>query len=190
MSLKIYLAGPDVFLADARRVGMRKEQICREFGFEGLFPLDGDAAVAADHVKIFRANCLLMHRADIGVFNLTPFRGPSADPGTVFELGFMFALNKPVFGYTSSAADYLQRVHGVPVPGGEPNSRLWDCNGYAVEDFGLSDNLMVVQAIRDSGGSIAVVEEKVEPAGGAPLAAFEAFRACLKDISETYRGHR
>jgi nucleoside 2-deoxyribosyltransferase len=132
-----------------------------------------------------------MHRADIGVFNLTPFRGPSADPGTVFELGFLFARNKPVFGYTGSAADYVQRVHGVPGPGGEPNSRPLDCNGYAVEDFGLADNLMVVQAIRDSGGSIAVVEEKVESAGGgATLAAFEAFRACLKIISETYRGHR
>jgi len=28
------------------------------------------------------------------VFNLTPFRGPSADAGTVFELGFMYSKGK------------------------------------------------------------------------------------------------
>ncbi len=130
MTLKIYLAGPDVFLADARRAGLRKQEICREFGFEGLFPFDNDAAVAADHVKTFRANCALMRLADIGVFNVTPFRGPSADPGTVFELGFLFALSKPVFGYTNSTSDYLQRVPAVFGPTGEPNARPWDSNGW------------------------------------------------------------
>ena len=48
MALKIYLAGPDVFLADARRVGRRKQELCREYGFEGLFPLDKDEAVGPD----------------------------------------------------------------------------------------------------------------------------------------------
>jgi nucleoside 2-deoxyribosyltransferase len=158
---------------------LRKQEICRAFGFDGLFPFAEDAAGVADHVKIFRANCLLMRQADIGVFNLTPFRGPSADPGTVFELGFLFALGKRAFGYSSSTADYLQRVPAVFDPAAEPNTRPCDPNGYAVENFGLSDNLMVVQAIRDSGGTIAVAPEK---AGGEPLAAFEAFRACLEII--------
>src|SRR5437899_12125756 len=94
MALKIYLAGPDVFLADARAVGERKKALCQEFGFEGLFPLDNDEDVGADAAKIFRANCSLMRQADIGLFNLTPFRGPSADAGTVFELGFLFARGK------------------------------------------------------------------------------------------------
>lgn len=182
MSLKIYLGGPDVFLADSRRVGLRKQEICRAFGFDGLFPAGEDAGGGADHVKIFRANCSLMRQADAGVFNLTPFRGPSADPGTVFELGFMFALGKRVFGYTSSTADYLQRVPVVFNPAAGPDARPCDPDGYAVENFGLGDNLMVVQAIRDSGGTIAVVPEQAGRAGCEPLAAFEAFRACLEII--------
>ena len=88
MAVSIYLAGPDVFLANALEVGERKRELCRRFGFEGLFPLDQDESVGADAAKIFQANCALMRRADIGLFNLTPFRGPSADCGTVFELGF------------------------------------------------------------------------------------------------------
>jgi nucleoside 2-deoxyribosyltransferase len=132
-----------------------------------------------------------MRLADIGVCNLTPFRGPSADPGTVFELGFLFALNKPVFGYSGSATDYIQRVPAVVIPAGEPDARPWDPNGHAVENFGLGDNLMIVQAIEDSGGSIAVVQEKAGPAGGESLAAFEAFRACLEMIRERVsRGRR
>ena len=36
MALKIYLAGPDVFLADARAVGERKKALCQEFGFDSM----------------------------------------------------------------------------------------------------------------------------------------------------------
>lgn len=175
--IKIYLAGPDVFLADARRVGERKQQICREFGFEGLFPLDNDDAVGADAAKIFRENCALMRKADAGVFNLTPFRGPSADAGTVFELGFMFALGKPVYGYTSATGNYLKRVSAlepVKLREGEPSDR----DGYAVENFGLIDNLMIAHAIEASDGAVAAVAEPT--ASGASLAAFEAFKACLQ----------
>jgi nucleoside 2-deoxyribosyltransferase len=182
MSLKIYLAGPDVFLADAKSVGLKKQEICREFGFEGLFPLDSDESVCANPVKIFRTNCSLMRQADIGVFNLTPFRGPSADPGTIFELGFLFAHGKPVYGYTSVATDYLQRVPVILSLSGEQKARPRDSNGYVVENFGLSDNLMIVQAIQDSGGVITIVEEKTGEASVTPLAAFQAYKACLKVI--------
>ena len=181
--LKIYLAGPDVFLPDARRVGQEKQQICRELGFEGLFPLDDEEAVGADAAKIFQANCSLMRRADVGLFNLTPFRGPSADPGTVFELGFLFAKGKPVYGYTGAAKSYGDRVAatvGLHVDqAGQPRDR----DRYAVENFGLYDNLMIVRAIHDSGGILVAVEERNEEAG-ASLAAFQAFKACLEVISE------
>jgi nucleoside 2-deoxyribosyltransferase len=87
MPIMIYLAGPDVFLPDAIEVGRQKKAICQEFGFEGLFPADNDLGVEVDAATIFRANCAQMKRADIGVFNLSPFRSPSADVGTVFESG-------------------------------------------------------------------------------------------------------
>ncbi|MFC7552233.1 nucleoside 2-deoxyribosyltransferase [Pseudoroseomonas wenyumeiae] len=41
---------------------------------------------------------------------MTPFRGPSADAGTVFELGFMRALGRPVFGYANAVANFRDRT--------------------------------------------------------------------------------
>lgn len=174
---KLYLAGPDVFLADARAVGERKRALCWEFGFEGLFPLDNDEDVGGNAPRIFRDNCALMQQADIGLFNLTPFRGPSADVGTVFELGFLFAQGKPVYGYTAAPQRYRERVarSGRVVEQNGPRDR----DGYAIEDFDLIDNLMIVRAIEDAGGVIAAVENAGDGTDGDPLAAFRAFTACL-----------
>lgn len=179
MAQRLYLAGPDVFLADARDIGRRKQEICREFGFEGLFPLDNDDTVGRDAASIFRANCALMQRADIGLFNLTPFRGPSADAGTVFELGYMFASGKAVHGYSSVSTAYRARVG----PGLESLAAPRDGNGYAIENFGLTDNLMIVRAILEAGGELTSIEENAGAADSASLAAFRAFRACLEAVS-------
>jgi nucleoside 2-deoxyribosyltransferase len=176
---RVYLAGPDVFLADARDIGRRKQKICRELGYEGLFPLDNDDVVGRDAASIFRANCALMQQADIGLFNLTPFRGPSADAGTVFELGYMYARGKPVHGYSSVPASYRARVG----PALEQHAAPRDGDGYAIEDFGLIDNLMIVRAILEAGGELTAIEEKPGARHSASLAAFRAFRACLEAIS-------
>lgn len=182
MELSIYLAGPDVFLPNAIEVGRMKVDLCRRFGFKGLFPLDQDEDVDDDAAKIFRANCGLMERADIGMFNLTPFRGPSADAGTVFELGFMFSRGKPVFGYSSSSAVYKDRVEAIEGPVLDRQGIRWDRSGYNVEDFGLTDNLMIERAIRDAGGTIVTAEET----SGDPLAALQAFEACLAIVANAH----
>jgi nucleoside 2-deoxyribosyltransferase len=194
MTLRIYLAGPDVFLRNAREVGNRKREVCQAFGFEGLFPLDKDVSVGQDAAAIFQANCSRMRRADIGLFNLTPFRGPSADVGTIFELGFMFALGKPLFGYANASGVYRERVDALLGPVARQSGHLWDRDGYEVEDFGLRDNLMVVRGILESGGTIAVVDEKArrekteeqgkDDDAGEPLAAFRAFKVCLQGVRE------
>ena len=38
--MKIYLAGPDVFLHDAVDIGRRKVEMCKRHGLIGLYPLD------------------------------------------------------------------------------------------------------------------------------------------------------
>jgi nucleoside 2-deoxyribosyltransferase len=40
--LKVYLAGPEVFLSEAIAIGLRKE-LCSRYGFEGLDPFDNEA---------------------------------------------------------------------------------------------------------------------------------------------------
>jgi nucleoside 2-deoxyribosyltransferase len=163
---KIYLAGPDVFLSDASEIGRQKCAICRQFGFEGLFPLDQQLGDAPTGTDIFRADIALMREADIGLFNLSPFRGPSADPGTVFELGMMMAMGKRVFGYRNTERLYHQRVQE---------------DGYLIERFGLGDNLMIDCAILEAGGVIAAQTEDA-------LAAMAAFRLAIEEVWRQVNG--
>lgn len=154
LMLKVYLAGPDVFLSDAIQIGRQKKQLCSRFGLEGLFPFDNEITTSENEQRvdrlIYRANEEMMRKADLGIFNLTPFRGPSADAGTVFELGLMVGLGKPVFGYTNDPSDYAQRV---PVSASDLQVHpLRDASGMAVENFGNFDNLMIEWSLMEHGG--------------------------------------
>ncbi len=53
--MKIYLAGPDVFLHDAVDIGRRKVEMCKRHGLVGLYPLDNaiDPAAEDASVRIF-----------------------------------------------------------------------------------------------------------------------------------------
>jgi nucleoside 2-deoxyribosyltransferase len=105
----VYLAGPEVFLANAAQLGQEKKARCERRGFSGRFPLEPDLAFEADEAlsgRIFEANVALLRACDAVVANLTPFRGASADVGTVFEIGFARALGKPIFAYANVVLPY------------------------------------------------------------------------------------
>ncbi len=175
----IYLGGPDVFLPNAIEVGRMKMQMCVEFGFEGLFPLDNDEELLGNPEKIFRVNRERMDKAKIGLFNLTPFRGPSADVGTVFELGYMFAQEKRLFGYTSDKSAYWERLATID----REKEQMRDADGLSIEPFGLIDNLVVVRSIIDSGGFIEKGPEQLKRKVDV-LPAFKAFRICLEKLKQ------
>lgn len=149
--MRIYLAGPEVFLPDPLGMGAAKKAVCARHGLTGVFPLDAPAPMPSgppDWRRIHAANEAHIQGCDALVANLTPFRGPAADPGTVFELGYMRGLGRPVFGYTHLPHDYLARVEGARQVGG-----VWrDAEGHEIEDFGLAENLMLEGAIAASGG--------------------------------------
>ena len=146
--MKIYLAGPDVFLPDAIDIGRRKAELCTRHGLIGLYPLDNaiDSTAKNASLRIFRGNQTMMIEADAIIANLTPFRGPGADAGTVYELGFMAGRGKLCLGYSNDPSSYADRVRGFT----DVNSRdghLIDALGLTVEDFGLIDNLMMIHAL-------------------------------------------
>jgi nucleoside 2-deoxyribosyltransferase len=148
----VYLAGPEVFLPDAVEIGRRKQALCTAYGFAGLYPLDNEIPAATPERTdklIYDANTAMMQRADFCICNLTPFRGPGADAGTVFELGLMVGLGKKVFAYTNDVADYVHRVESF-APGSRQHLR--DRHELSVEDFGNFDNLMLEWAVRESSG--------------------------------------
>jgi nucleoside 2-deoxyribosyltransferase len=175
--VKVYLAGPDVFLPDAIACGRRKRDICAAHGLVGLFPLDKeidptgmDAAAA-----IFQANTSMMRDADAIVANLTPFRGPSADAGTVYELGFMAARGKFCMGYSNMPGVYLDRVAGT-----RANGQFLDSAGLLIEDFGLADNLMIIEAL-DRYGHALITPQQTPADVWRDLTAFEA---CVRIVAE------
>jgi nucleoside 2-deoxyribosyltransferase len=145
---KIYLAGPDVFLHDAVEIGRRKVELCARHGLTGIYPLDNAVDLTAQDasLRIFRGNETMMIAADAIVANLTPFRGPGADAGTVYELGYMAGRGKLCLGYSNDPACYADRVREFTDVTSR-DGRLVDARGLTVEDFGLSDNLMMIHAL-------------------------------------------
>ncbi len=136
----IYLAGPDVFRPDAIAWGTQLKALCTAAGAIGLYPLDNETHL--DPVAIRAANLAMIERADAVVANITPFRGPSADVGTVYELGYAAALNKLVVAYSADAAsDYATRVPAISREAGAARDR----DDMLIEAFDppLTDNLML-----------------------------------------------
>jgi nucleoside 2-deoxyribosyltransferase len=180
MSVSVYLAGPDVFLPDALEVGRRKREICAKHGLRASFPLDNEIGGAGltprEHAfKIERANEELIRASAMVFANLSPFRGPSLDPGTAFEVGFARALGLRVHGYSCREALFAART--VYYSGMEDDAER-DVHGYSIERFGLVDNLMVDGAIAASGGHIVCVESD-------DLSAFAAFERLVADVART-----
>jgi len=153
--MRVYLAGPDVFLPNPVERGGMLKRICAAHGLVGVFPLDdldgGDPpalGTLSTPFRIARRNELHIEACAALIANLTPFRGPSADVGTVFEIGFMRALGRPVFGWSNVAAKFAVRTRAFV--GGDGAT---DPTGMLVEDFGIADNLMIEGGIAASGGA-------------------------------------
>jgi nucleoside 2-deoxyribosyltransferase len=147
--MKIYLAGPDVFLPDALDIGKRKAAICARHGVQGHYPLDNavDLAAGDASLTIFKGNEAMMDAADAVIANLTPFRGPSADAGTVYELGYMAGRGKFCLAYSNDPAVYVERVARFDAVTKSADGHLVDSHGLTVEDFGWPDNLMMIHAL-------------------------------------------
>lgn len=176
---RVYLAGPDVFLPDPQRAGAAKKALCERHGFAGVFPLDADLELEGlprrdAALAIGAANEALIRGCQLLVANLTPFRGPSADAGTVWELGFACGLGLTVFGYSNVARDFAARTRAF---------LREHPDGLALESFDLADNLMLVHAIEKSGGTF-VAKATARAKRYTDLAAFEE---CLAAAAARYR---
>ena len=181
MTKKIYLAGPEVFLSNAREILDRKASIAREAGFTPLSP--GDLQIPPADTRIAHGcniNAVdeqMMVEADAIIANITPFRGIAADTGTSYELGFMCALNKRVFAYTNVATNHFSRVmkyyHGIAAP--DDAGRFRGPDGLSIENFDMADNLMLHGGIIRRGGVVIVGDAHPDEI----FTDLSAFRECL-----------
>jgi nucleoside 2-deoxyribosyltransferase len=183
--MRVYLAGPDVFLPDAVDIGRRKAELCALHGLAGLYPLDKaiDLAAKDASLRIFRGNETMMLEADAIIANLTPFRGPGADAGTVYELGYMAGRGKLCLGYSNDPSSYVDRVREFTDVTSR-DGRLVDALGLTVEDFGLADNLMMIHAL-DLHGCALVTPRQVPADVWHDLGAFET---CVRMAAERLAG--
>lgn len=180
---RIYLAGPEVFLREAKAVGERKKALCKSYGFEGVFPIDVEINVEGKSPReiglcISEVNEGLIKSCAFVIANITPFRGPSADVGTVYEMGFAHALGKKVLAYTNIAAPFTQRTVEAlkDQVKRDDDGKLRDSHGMFVEEVELVDNLMIDGCIHANSGSLVVTSA---PAG--ELFTFlGGFEECLK----------
>jgi nucleoside 2-deoxyribosyltransferase len=185
--LKIYLAGPEVFLPDALAMGAKKKALCRNYGFEGLFPLDSEilpGGGARLDRQIYAANIAMIRAADAAILNLTPYQSPSADVGTIFELGFLTALGKPAFAYTNESESLLTRMQNARLAQYDEKNAVWrDGEGNEIEDFGNADNLMIDASLDGVGHGFVrrqvKAEERWRDLGG--------FEECLRQVREYFR---
>ena len=154
---RVYLAGPEVFLPNAKEIGKDKKALCKKYDFEGVFPLDNEVD-AKDKTPRDIGFCIsalneeLIRSCDFVIANITPFRGPSADVGTAYEMGFAHALGKVVFAYTNVSALFTERT--VKTVNSQVNrgkdGKLRDVNGMFIEELDLTDNLMMDGCINAS----------------------------------------
>jgi nucleoside 2-deoxyribosyltransferase len=185
--VRIYLAGPEVFLANAKEIGEAKKALCKKYGFEGVFPIDVEVDADGKSPRelglcISTINESLIKSCQMVIANITPFRGPSADVGTAYEMGFAHALGKRVYAYSNTAVPFTERT--IKALGGDVvrrEGKLWDAHCMFVEEVSLTDNLMIDGCI-NANSCCLVVEEA--PAG--QLFTFlGGFEKCLKAAQET-----
>lgn len=188
MPPRVYLAGPDVFLPDAQARAATLKAICARHGLVAVSPLDEIAeppewARLAEAARLYRRNEAHMRSCAGIIANLTPFRGPSADVGTAFEVGFMRALGRPVFAWSTVAEGLATRtlmLAGAPAADEPFAAELRDPDGLLVENFGLFDNLMLDGAICASGGGLALAASAARWGDLGPFeTAVRAAAACL-----------
>jgi len=188
---QIYLAGPDVFLPNAVAISAAKRELCTKYQFVGLSPLDNELDVSklpkrAAAQQISASNEAMIRQCDLVIANVTPFRGPSADVGTVYEMGFARALGKPVLAYSNAPGNFLERTRdalGARVRR-RASGQLEDAFHMAIEDFDCVENLMIDGAVTHDGPGI-VVNPTPEDRRYTDLAAFEE---CLRLAHKLYVG--
>lgn len=160
---RIYLAGPEVFLPNALEIGDRKKQLCDAYNFTGIFPCDRkiNTQGLTPHeagLSISRANEELIKTCDLVIANITPFRGPSLDVGTAFEIGFARAQGLVIFAYSNVASLYTERVAADPAFGVHQDGEVMrDQHDMLLEEYHMIDNLMIDGGVLYSGGSLTTI---------------------------------
>jgi len=191
--MRVYLAGPEVFLPNAVEAGQKKKDICTKYGLTGVYPLDSGADLSGDDqaliaLRICEANERLIRTCSFLIANMTPFRGPSADVGTAYEMGYARGHGLRVFAYTNEEDRFVARTLSFLGDSAKPAQVFGapgfvDGEGMAVESFtGLWDNLMLDGAVIGSGSHVVAQTPLLSPR----CSNLGAFEACVAEAVRVF----
>ncbi len=148
-ALRLYLAGPEVFLPNGIENAEKQRKLCEKYGFIPMHPMDNNLDLGKldmeAAMKIYMADIDQLRKSDILVANCNGFRGVCMDDGTAYELGFGNALGKPSYGYIKELTSLVARtVRDYSCHLLEGESLFRDREGYLItDDFGTLINLMM-----------------------------------------------
>merc|ERR1712119_151684 len=172
---RVYLAGPDLFRTNGIEIGIKKKKILTDLGLTPYYPGDSEFDIEDEYIKGLDsqsagmeptpeqlkektekvAMCIaqghekfMRENACCAIIDCSPYRGPSMDAGTIFELGFMRALGKPCFGFTNVATNFNKRSRAFS--GVKDDITDVGEDGNRFEEFNTADNLMIDNGINDS----------------------------------------
>ena len=136
MTRKVYIPGPSVFHLRSKDIFAGYARICFQLKLELLTPSTDQTSSST---AIFYGNVELIDKADGVVADISPFRGPHCDVGTAWEIAYSFARRKPVFAFSNDTRPLSERIAS--------RTSGFDCNGNAIENFGLAENLMIAESL-------------------------------------------
>ncbi len=155
----VYLAGYEVFFSPGEVLDFsgRKRAVCEAHGLVGHFPGDLELREGSRQQDALRARAIyeidvdMMARCGSIVANLTPFRGPSADAGTCWELGHFVGAGKLALAYTNDRRPYEERFedeHGA-AGGREAADGEYACDegGCLIDMQMRADNCMLTECL-------------------------------------------
>jgi nucleoside 2-deoxyribosyltransferase len=186
--MKIYIAGPEIFLENAIEVMGAKKRLCAKYGHAGICPFDTDIEEIANTfecgLRIAAENERLIDSCDVVIANITPFRGHNADPGTIYEIGYARAKGKTILAYTYSSDTHSDRIcmdyyeHDVE---DFKDFKRGSLDKKFIDDFGMAENAMIDGGIHASGGTI-IPNGTSRGLDFDNVEGFEAFEACLQRL--------
>ena len=187
--MKIYLAGPDVFLENALDIAGQKKDLCAKYGCTGVFPLDNVVEFAGRELHdigmdIYLKNIELMDKCDAVIANMTPYQGVGMDTGTAFEMGYMRGVGKPVYGYSNVAENFTTRQRDAfdYFVDGDGHARAKDTH-MMLENFDFVDNLMMAGAVRETTDKFPFVAHKTHSDITNTNTRLDVFEAVLQYIA-------
>jgi nucleoside 2-deoxyribosyltransferase len=138
--IKVYLADLEGFYSESEEEVKNRLSILKNAGIEltNITPEDDDKPK-----DIYMKTIEAIENSNAVIANVSPFRGPHSYNGSAFVLGYANALGKPTVAYSNNTSSLINKIGSL-----REDSTI-DHDGIAIENYDLTDTLLVVESISD-----------------------------------------